>query len=70
MTPAGKTELAWVAALRRPHPSEPKTIRTSAAFKTDRLAQYIQHIVVSCPPLSREQRDRLALLLRPAGEVR
>ena len=70
MTPAENTERARVAALRRHHPQAPETNDAAAAFKANRLAQYIECIVNDAPPLSPEQRHRLALLLRPAGEVR
>jgi len=63
MTPAEKTERARVAAMRRHHPNDPKTDELAAAFKADRLAQHIQRIVDEAPPLTPEQRARLAVLL-------
>lgn len=62
-----RTTRARIAALRRHRPEAPETVELAAEFKTDRLAQYIARIVDTAPPLSSEQRDRLALLLRGAG---
>lgn len=64
MTPAERTNRARVAALRRHHRDDPKTQELAAAFKADRLALHIRKVVDSAPPLSAEQRHRLALLLR------
>ena len=64
MTPAEKTQRARVAALRRHRPNDPKTDELAAEFKADRLSQYIKRVVDSAPPLTAQQRDRLALLLR------
>ena len=36
-------------------------------LKAERLEDYIRRTVLSAPPLSPEQRDRLALLLREAS---
>ena len=38
--------------------------------QAERLAEHVQRLVNDAPPLSPEQRYRLALLLRPAVEVR
>ncbi len=67
MTPVERSARARVAALKRHHPDDPKTAEAAAQFKADRLAEYIQRLVADAPPLSPEQRDRLALLLRGAG---
>lgn len=63
MTPDECTKRARVAALRRHHPHEVETDRLAGEFKADRLAEHIKRIVDAAPPLSAEQRDRLALLL-------
>ncbi len=70
MTPAEKTDRARIAALRRHHPNDPKTHELAASFKADRLAQHIQRVVDSAPPLSQAQKDRLAILLQGAGVSR
>ena len=38
-------------------------------FKAAKAESYIRSLVESAPPLTPEQRDRLALLLRPNGEA-
>ena len=50
--------------MRRHHPNDKKTDELAADFKADRLARYIRRVVDEAPPLSAEQRDRLAVLLR------
>lgn len=65
MTPAEKTDRARLAAMRRHRPNDPKTDELAAAFKADRLAQYIRRVVDSAPPLSQAQKDCLAVMLRP-----
>ena len=67
MTPDERTTRARLAALQRHHPDDPKTAQLAADFKTDRLAQHIARVVDAAPPLSFEQRDRLALLLSGVG---
>ena len=67
MTPDERTARARVAAFHRHHPGDPKTAQLGAGFKADRLALHIARVVDAAPPLSPEQRDRLALLLRGAG---
>jgi hypothetical protein len=39
---------------------------TAAGLDDDPLAAYVAHVVAEAPPLTASQRDRLALLLRPA----
>ena len=70
MTPDERSARARVAAAKRHHPNSPKTDQLAAEFKADRAAEYIRRIVDEAPPLSPEQRDRLALLLRGAGTGR
>ncbi|MDP9434941.1 MAG: hypothetical protein M3P93_07010 [Actinomycetota bacterium] len=64
MTPDERSTRARLAAKRRHHPDDPETDRLAADFKADRLAAYIQRVVDGAPPLTAEQRDRLALLLK------
>lgn len=49
------------AAVRYGHPNADDA---RADLATERIATYIQRVVASAPPLTGEQRDRLALLLR------
>lgn len=64
MDPEDRHTRARVAALQRHHPNARETTDVQRAFKADRLAVHIRRVVESAPPLSQEQRDRLALLLR------
>ena len=52
------------AAVRWDKPNQGETARDLAAAK---LADYIKRTVDAAPPLTADQCDRLALLLRPAA---
>ena len=59
-------ERARVASLSRSRtPDDPDLIAARRNLRTERLADYIKRTVDAAPPLTAEQRDRLALLLRP-----
>ena len=58
---------ARLAAARRHHPNAAETEGLARDFRAVRLAEHIRRVVDAAPPLSPEQRDRLALLLRGAG---
>ena len=66
--PSAAHHKAHLAALTRHHPDRPDLL---AAAKRDlaaaNLAAYISKVVAQAPPLSNEQRERLALLLRGAA---
>ena len=49
---------ATAIRLGRPDPD------LAAQLATERIADYVERVVASAPPLSKAQRDRLALLLR------
>jgi len=58
---------ARAAAMKRhapDSPDSPVTARLQTEFRAQRLAEHIKKIVDAAPPLTPEQRDRLALLLR------
>lgn len=55
---------ARAAAMKRHAPDSPITKQLQTEFRAQRLAEHIQKIVDAAPPLTPEQRDRLALLLR------
>jgi hypothetical protein len=40
---------------------------TARDLATERIADYVSRVVASAPPLTPEQRDRIASLLRPVG---
>lgn len=59
---------ARVASLSRSRTAnDPDLIAARQALKAARLADHIRRTVAEAPPLTAEQRDRLALLLR--GDV-
>lgn len=58
-------------ALRRHRPADdPELLAATTERKTAALAAHITKLVDAAPPLTAEQRDRLALLLRPSTEQR
>ncbi len=58
-------ERARVAALSRSRkPDDPDLVAARQTLKAERLSEYIRRTVATLPPLSPEQRERLALLLR------
>ncbi len=59
-----KTDRATVAALSRSRAvDDPDLIAARRRLKTERLAEEITRVVAEAPPLTDEQRNRLALLL-------
>ena len=58
---------ARLAAARRHRPNTAETEGPARDFRAVRLAEHIRRLVDAAPPLSPEQRDRLALLLRGTG---
>lgn len=71
-TSTWRAERARVASLSRSRtPDDPDLIAARGALAAERLAAYIEKTVAEAPPLTSAQRDRLALLLRPAtGDAR
>lgn len=54
-----------VAALERSRTKDdPDLINARRALATEGLAEHIARVVAAAPPLTAEQRDRLAVLLR------
>ena len=61
-------ERAKVASLSRSRAvDDPDLIAARRNLRAERLAMYIKRAVDAAPPLTAEQRDRLALLLRPVA---
>ena len=59
------TERARVAYLSRSRtPDDPELVDARRNMRAERLAEHIKRTVDAAPPLTVEQRDRLALLLR------
>lgn len=61
-------ERARVAALSRSRePNDPDLINARRDLRAARLQDYVQKVVAEAPPLTAEQADRIAAILRPAG---
>ena len=68
LSPTDRTERARIATLTRHHGADsPDVVDLRRKFKEERIAEYIRRTVDAAPPLTPEQRDRLALLLRDGG---
>jgi len=64
-------ERARVAHAVRFHgPNASQTIDARRDLAAANLAAYITHVVDAAPPLTPEQRDRLALLLRGSADAK
>ncbi|QNF93578.1 hypothetical protein [Janibacter sp. YB324] len=63
-------ERARVASLSRSRtPDDPELIAARRQLRETRLAEHIAKVVAEAPPLTAEQRDRLAVLLRGGGQI-
>lgn len=59
---------ARIGALSRSRTADdPDLVNARRDLKAARLAAYIKKVVDDAPPLTDEQRDRLAVLLRPVA---
>ncbi len=62
------SERARVASLSRSRPDDdPALLDARRDLRAARAEQYVRDLVQSAPPLTPEQRDRLALLLSPGA---
>ncbi len=62
-------ERARVASLTRSRkPDDAELVDARRNMRTERLAEYIKRTVDAAPPLTEDQRDRLALLLRGGSD--
>lgn len=62
-------ERARVASLSRSRtPDDPELLDARRNLRAERLALHIATVVAEAPPLTAEQRDRLAVLLRGGGQ--
>ena len=68
LTASERQQRASIAARRRHHGSDPETDRLAREFRAERLAAHIRRTVDAAPPLTSEQRERLAMLLRPSAQ--
>lgn len=57
-----------IAALSRSRtPDDPDLEKARADFKAERLAEHVRRVVASAPPLTPDQVDRIAAILRTGG---
>ena len=64
------SERARVASLSRSRTADdPALLDARRDLRAARAEEYVRQLVESAPPLTSEQRDRLAVLLRPGGEA-
>ena len=67
-TQSWTTERAKVASWSRNRPADdPELIEDRQNLKALKLEEYVRNVVDQAPPLTAEQADRIAALLRPAG---
>lgn len=50
---------------RKLGPNHPETIEARRTFRAERTAAYIEKVLAEAPPLTDEQKSRLAELFRP-----
>ena len=67
ISPAQSKLRARIAATKRHHP-DADTSELTAELRTATAAEYIRRLVDAAPPLSEEQRARLAALLTNGGQ--
>lgn len=57
-----------IAALSRSRtPEDAELVEARAQFKADRLADHVRRVVATAPPLTPDQVDRIAAILRTGG---
>ncbi|WP_431920476.1 hypothetical protein [Nonomuraea jabiensis] len=64
LSPEQRKKRGQLAARKRWNPDAPETVDAQRDFRVERAENYIRRLVDEAPPLTAEQRDRLALLLR------
>lgn len=70
-SPSWTSERARVAVLTRDHgPDSPLVADARRDLRAARLADYVERVVSIAPPLTDEQRDRVAALLKPTPSGR
>lgn len=68
MSASWTRERAKVASWSRNRPADdPELIEARQNLKALKLEEYVSKVVSEAPPLTTEQADRIAALLRPAG---
>lgn len=68
LSPAAARERGKIAALSRSRQSDdPELIEARRNLRALRLEEYVTRIVAEAPPLTDEQRERIAALLHAGG---
>lgn len=68
LSPAAAHHRGKLAALSRSRtPDDPELLEARRDLRAERLADYVARIVAEAPPLTNEQRERIAGLLRAGG---
>lgn len=66
--PSKLSQRGRVAALTRSRPTDdPELVEAKRNLKALSLEEYVRRVVSQAPPLTDEQRDRIAALLRAGG---
>ncbi|WP_193048194.1 hypothetical protein [Mycolicibacterium baixiangningiae] len=66
--PSKLSQRGRVAALTRSRPADdPELVEAKRNLKALSLEEYVRRVVSEAPPLTDEQRDRIAALLRAGG---
>jgi hypothetical protein len=69
LTPEGRRRRARAAALRCHYPDRPELAADDQrTLKAARAERFVRELVDTFPPLTADQRGRLALLLRGGGD--
>ena len=67
--PAVSTARSQVAALKKHHPNGGEAVDNAVRdLREIRLREYIERVISQAPPLSDQQKARLAALLQSGGE--
>ena len=67
--PSWQHHRARVASLSRDRaPNDPEILAERQAMQAERLAEHVARVVAQAPPLTPEQRDKIANLLRAGGD--
>jgi hypothetical protein len=65
LPPAAAHHRARLAGLRKRPPGDPEVLDAQRGLASAKIADYIERTLAAAPPLTAEQRDKLAELLRP-----
>lgn len=64
-----KTRSEYANLAKTHDPTEPAMVEKRAELRALRLEDHVRRVISEAPPLTDEQRDRIASLLRAGGAV-